>query len=258
MSLPIRPRGVLVGLLFLPLLHPYHAQAQVVTGIVLDAISGEAVAAVELVLLTSADKVARVGITGSDGGFTIEAEHTGRYRIHTNRIGYEGVTSDPFDLLVGDTVQVELRIGVAAVGLAPLRVVSIRDQLVLDERLERYGFYGRKDLYGTRYGFAEFFDYDQIRDRRALAVSDLLRLSRRIRIIPTGGREVDIRGPQNCRPAYLLNGILLRTRGESINDLVAVPEIIALEVYMGRVGPWGHCVIAIWTGYHDGMSDRAR
>lgn len=229
-------------------------RSQTVVGTVVDAASAEPLDAVELVLVNSRGVIAVVGITGEDGRFTLIAPHTGTYQVRAHRIGYAEAATPHFDLLPDDTVQVVVRIGVDAVAIEPIRVTSERGPLVLDRRLERFGFYERQYFYGAS-GSGEFFDYDDIQERGlVLRTSDLFRLSRRIRIRHTGGRGIEIRGASGCRPSYVLNGNPARLRGDRIDEVIHPSEVVAVEFYMGTIGPWGSCVIAIWTGYHDSMA----
>lgn len=96
--------------------------------------------------------MARGTLSNEFGRFLMEAPRTGRYRLQIERIGYMSTTSDEVDLLPPDTVDVEMRIAVEAVILAPLIVTSDRGPLVMDTRLASWGSYDRRTWDGTAFG----------------------------------------------------------------------------------------------------------
>jgi hypothetical protein len=230
---------------------------QVLVGVVIDDATGEGVGGTAVELLGSAGNVNNTVLTDSAGAFLVEAEVTGRYTIRTRRLGYAEYTSDAIDLVRGDTVSVELRMGVEAIPLGALTARVDRDLLILDPRLERLGFYERRDLYEDKMGFAVFLEPEDIRDRHPFRTTDLFQAMRRIRLDYLGGRRVEVRDLSGRPVTYCVDGTPLRPRrGESIDDYVHPASIAAVEVYMGDIGP-AHlsCRIAIWTGYAEGKYD---
>ena len=122
--------------------------AQAIRGLVLDADTGHPVDGVSVMLMDSDDGVAKGVLSNEVGSFLILAPRTGRYRVQLERIGYETTTSAAIDLLPPDTVEVQLRMSMEVVVLAPLTITSERNPLVMDTRLASWGYYDRKAHYG--------------------------------------------------------------------------------------------------------------
>ena len=76
-----------------------------------------------LVLLLDLSGVTRGGyLTNPAGRFLISAPGPGRYVLRTERIGYETVTSDPFVLSPGETLNLQLEVAESPILLEELRV----------------------------------------------------------------------------------------------------------------------------------------
>lgn len=104
---------------------PAAAEAQTVSGIVLDAAADQRVAGVTLVLRNeSGDAVARAR-TGEDGRFTLVARSPGPHTLEAERLGYAPL--EPRSLTLGrELVEIELRITRAPVEMDPLTVTARR------------------------------------------------------------------------------------------------------------------------------------
>ena len=77
--------------------------AQVVRGQLVEAETGRPIAGALIVLLDASDAAVGGSLTNSSGGFEIEAPQAGRYRLRSQRIGFQSNVSSPFDLLAGET-----------------------------------------------------------------------------------------------------------------------------------------------------------
>lgn len=242
---------------------------QAVRGRLVDDETGDPIVAANLSLLAGAqgDEVIRRVLTDDDGRFHIDQGRQGRYRLRAERIGYEAVTSPPFDLVGQDTLEVELRASVQAVPLAPLTVISDRPALILSLRLENSGFRERENTWGRNgLGFGYFLERADWERRAPSRVSDILVDLPGVHVLGAGGRKQIIRmrsitsfsDPTGCTPMYYLDGAPLRfPGGESIDDLISAWSITAIEVYPGlaKPGEFMHMLdsacgaIVIWTGF---------
>lgn len=227
---------------------PGPGAAQVIEGRLLADPTDEPISGAVVTLLNRDHHVLRTVSTTDEGAFSIRAPGPGRYHLRGSRIGYEEAVTSPFDVLADEVVEVEFHLSTEAILLAPLTVVGDRPALVLDGRLERWGYYERKELYGTKAGFGRFLDREAIDRRVAFWVSDLLWDVPGIRVQPTGRRGVAVRGRAGRPCAFYLDGMIFR----GFSDGVVIPsDLAAVEVYPGMVAPGRFggegCVIALWT-----------
>lgn len=243
---------------------PRAVMTQVVEGRVLGSAEGEPVdgATVQL-LLSNRDRVLRTAVTGEDGSFSIEAPASAAYVLRASRIGYETVTTAPFDLVMNTApFVVEVLLGIDAVPLAPLVVVSERPLRLGEQRLRTVGYYEREEGWGREgLGFGHFLGPEDLAEMHAFRTSEILEGVPGVRIEGAGARQniVTMR-PQasfterRCVPVVFVNGGAAAT-GATIDDVVTPRDISAIEVYPGTSMPArfiranNRCgVIAIWTG----------
>lgn len=250
---------------------PAPMTGQVLTGRLLDDQTGDPVpgANVTLLLGERVKEVIKRSMTDENGGFSVAAKGGGRFRIRVDRIGYKEVLSPHFDLVRDDTLEVELRMSVDAVPLAPLTVVSDRSPLLLSRHYEIGGFIERKYTYGDEgLGVGTFLEREDWEHRSPVLISDLLRTVRGVRV--RGGavrlRTTSISEPLGCLPEWYLDGQHIRfnlsqndpsgLRGESMDDLISVISLAAVEVYHGNSKPpqfmdmGNHAcgAIVLWSG----------
>lgn len=241
-----------------------HASAQSISGRLLDHESDQPIANADISLLRDDDTVAGA-ITGLDGAFSITDVRPGEYRLRTQHIGYQSVTSPVFRVRSEDALMVELRAAVTAVPLAPLTIVSGRRPVLNARKLEIVGFYERMSSWGeTGLGFGHFLQPADLDNRRATRVSDLLRDLPGVYVEGAGGRSQTILmrsvtniSKRRCEPAIYLDGLMLRLDpGESIDALVTAESVSAIEVYPGinKPGEFGQMIddacgaLVLWTG----------
>jgi hypothetical protein len=74
------------------------ARAQIVRGQVLEGGSNSPVEGAMVVLLEPAGHVVRRVLTDRSGGFIIRSDRPGQFMIRVDRIGYESLTTEPFDV----------------------------------------------------------------------------------------------------------------------------------------------------------------
>lgn len=78
-------------------------RAQAVRGQLVEAETRRPIAGALIVLLDASDAAVGGSLTNSAGGFEIEAPQPGRYRLRSQRIGFQSNVTSPFDLLAGET-----------------------------------------------------------------------------------------------------------------------------------------------------------
>jgi hypothetical protein len=182
------------------------------------------------------------GESSERGGFMTSELPLGTYWVEVERIGFASVSDS---LTIGEAGELDFDIGLvpSTISLEPILVaVHRRDRLV------DLGFYERR-----RVGLGYFLTRQEIEERNALSVSDLFRRVPGARVVgnsPTSTAAVQLRG--GCRPILVLDGHLL-TRPVSLDDLLQVSHLEALEVYHGATAPvqysrQGTCgTIILWT-----------
>lgn len=236
------------------------AAAQVVQGRLLEAGTGDPLAAATIQLRQAErrKRVVAAGVTDGDGRFVLRAPATGTYVLHAERLGFKAVNSPRFDLIAGaEPLEVELSLGVEAVPLAPLAILSDRPAR-LNLRLQAY--YDRRKEWGKEgLGFGYFLEGEELRN--ATRVSDLVGRVPGVWVQAVGGtrRSVVMRGPytiqqvDRCVPTVFVDGEQAGT-GTDIDDLVSPAEVAAIEVYPGISKPpelekGQLCgAVVIWTG----------
>jgi 5-hydroxyisourate hydrolase-like protein (transthyretin family) len=102
---------------------PLHAQ--LVRGEVLEAESGVPIAGAMVVVLDADENVTARALTDDMGRFAVDVRSTGSYRARIDRIGYESLTTDPFDVPADGTFQ-RILVPIRAVDLAALDVSAAR------------------------------------------------------------------------------------------------------------------------------------
>ncbi len=229
---------------------PVPASAQTLSGRVLDILTRQPLAGVELKLMQG-DRVVGLTVSDSVGRFSVDAPGRGRYRLGGTRLGYADALSDYLELAAATSVSADLLMSSTPVKVAPLVLATPRDPY-----LETHGFYQRQ-ISGT----GDFMTGDQIMRRNPSTVSDLLRGLRGIKIQRVSyNNEVYFAGA-NCYPSIIVDGQTLRWGGKTVgasqplDDLVRIGHIDAIEAYRGGsgapteyMGPNAGCgVILIWT-----------
>jgi hypothetical protein len=230
--------------------------AQVVQGQLLDTATDQPVASVTVQLLRGeeGDNAATTDATDEQGHFVLHAPASGTYRLRTTRIGYQPVTTRPFELLrEEDPIEVEVRISAVAVPLAPLTIVSERAARSGNLHLEIAGYYERERTWGRQgLGLGQFLKREEIMNTNPSRVSDALRMLRGVRVKGAGGRRQVITLRGGCNPRVYVDGVRAAT-GRNIDQLLSPWSLAAIEIYPGLAKPAkftrGLCgVIVLWTG----------
>lgn len=261
------------ALAFLLLLPAVPAEAQTVMGRILDAASGRPIYTADVTVLGTDGSVAGRASTDEAGRFQVKLAGAGGYQVRVERIGYEMIVSDPFELADGQEGVLDTSLQPSAIELDPVEAVVAGG---LDPRLVSVGFYKRQEKKWGR-----FLTREDIEAKSALRATDLVHGIAGLQVV--NGRDVNtwdvtmrsgrssfIRSKgKPCFPAIGVDGFVVRPGGyddpetftkEDVeigrwNDLVPPETIEAMEVYprsaglpawiSGYVSPCG--AIVIWT-----------
>lgn len=214
-------------LLLLAVAPPAEAQdggTAVIVGQVVDAGTERPIPAASI-RLEGADRV-----TGSDeeGGFTFEDVALGTYRLRVTHLSYETVEDTIRLAEDGAIYDARIRLSADAIELSGIVVEVWRTPGILSDvhaRLERR----------DRMGLGEVFDRQRIDQSGAHRVSHLIDLLPGTRLQPIPGRvgatELRLHARNDCAPSYYLDGLATQIPGGSVDDLVPLRDVEAVEVY---------------------------
>ena len=221
---------------------PLSGQAMGIQGRLLADDTGGPIAGAAITLLDRDQVRLLVRLTGEDGAFLLPVARLGRYHLHAAFLGYAEVTSPALDVRLNEVVQIELRLSVEPIPLAPLTVISDRPALVFHPRLERVGYYERKAEYEIRQG--QFFDYEEVQRHHTLL--QLLSARPGIRIRSAGGRSLVATDRRGRFLTLCIDGLKM---GHLTQDVwVSHSQIIGVEVYAGVWQSAARCTVMVWTG----------
>ena len=243
---------------------PAPVLAQSIVGKVLDSESSEPLVGAEIILLDDAGRPRVRGFSDTGGGFRIETQGAGRYRLRVAHLGHLEYTSTDIRVSRGDVVTVEIRMGMHAIPLDPLTVVAppshqsahLRE---FNERRENPG--GLGGYYMTR---------DQVERRPATTATKLLLELPAVRVQPiiTENNPMGLdrslivlqgtSGP--CVANVFVDGLRARQSVDhSLDDLLDPSLIAGVELYprallapiQYQVDP-GCGVVLYWTARPEG------
>jgi hypothetical protein len=236
-----RPANACVCLLLLlvfvdVIVQPAQLLAQRVVGTVLEDRSHTPIVDAQVALVDQHAATRSVISTDSSGGFVLSVP-AGRYTIHVLRLGYQAYTSPVLELQAGETIAVEISMGVGAVPLDPIRVVT--------RSAPRHGgvaeFYERRDDPARSGGY--FFSREDL-DRSAIArTTTLLMRVPNIELVPLARGVYDteryfirfrggVNGTGSCSPALYLDGVRIQqTEGVTVDEYFDPSQLEGIEVY---------------------------
>jgi hypothetical protein len=207
---------------------------QVVRGRTLDAVTGDAMADVAVTARDASGARHAEAVSTAAGAFVLHIRFAGDYVLEAARLGYDTVRTAPMRVAAGEEVEVELRLGVRALALAPVTVVArrIEDRLDRDRREMRE----RVDLYYDR-------EMGGILRREDVLRAPGVRLTELLR--------EHLPGRLRCTPAFYLNGILTQ---RIMLEEMSLGHIETIELYRGPsaggsrfTDPRGCGVVLVWT-----------
>ena len=189
--------------------------AQTVRGVVIDELGNRSVAAAAVLLLAEDGTISGGIISDSTGAYSITVAAPGKYSIRVDRSGYGTLTTPPFDIAVGDNIDLELRVSRQTIVLDPVTVTGVA---------ERTGPGPLADFYRRqRRGMGAFVTRDEIELRGNPDFTSLLRAKgHQVRIVRLGGLAYSVRFAgtggaqgQDCIPVVYYDGFKLG----SIDDI---------------------------------------
>ncbi len=235
------------------------AASQLVYGFVVDATTGERLAASYVALLDTSGTVVATGYAGATGDFALRAPGKRLYRLRASRLGYEGLATETIDLRSEPSVSLLVRLHPVPIPLPSLTVQAERRVA----RLREEGFYDRKKI-----GFGHFVTPEMLERHHLRSVADIARFFPGADgVYAPGGRPVDLilrggrglRKGRTCLPSILVDGVLRRdastNAAPSLDDVVDIADVLAVEVYpdaagmpVQAAGLGGFCgAILLWT-----------
>jgi hypothetical protein len=197
--------------------------------------------------------------TDSTGGFVLSAA-AGQYTIHVSRLGYQEYSSPVIELAAGETVSVEISLGVNAVPLDPIRVVA-RSSAIRGGVAE---FYDRRDDPARTGGY--FFSREDLDRNPVSRTTTLLVRVPNVELVPLARGTFDteryfirFRGGANgtgsCSPAVYLDGVRIQQNERvTLDEYVDPWQLEGIEVYnRTAIAPVQYTgnndcgVVAFWT-----------
>lgn len=218
---------------------PGGVRAQLLRGKVLDAGSGEPVAAAEVWVRTPAGAEVARALSRGDGWFSTSLESVAPPAIlvlRVSRIGYDSTATTSVRLSKNEDLEVEIRVRPKAVNLPGIEVVA----QPLTRYLAANGFYQRKKM-----GHGGFLDESQIDAKHPVFSHDLLKGTSGIRLVPTKWGDYEpliTRGgglARICLPTVWIDGMRVRGSGNDLTPFIELDRLVrpedigGFEVYRG-------------------------
>ena len=175
-------------------------------------------------------RVRATAVTDDRGAFAIRAGRAGTWTLDVQRIGFAAWKSDPFDVGDTDEFELEIRLGVDAVPLEPVRVVASAPGPGAEFRRRMV----------TRGGTGRFIGRAEIGQATSARTSDLLRNVPGLTLEPvldprlpgSGAARYRVTGRGGCPAALFLDGLPVRqTDLMTVDDLTDPRTLEGLEIY---------------------------
>ena len=185
------------------------APAQTIIGRALDLTSGSPVVAAEIELVDGTGEARARSITDSLGQFRLTGPQPGKYFVRANSIGYAVTRTDTVTLSDRVELQVELRLSVTAVPVAPLRIVS--------QRTVRPGYlaaYYDRAEWSRKSGLGRVYTREEVSRMGSTRVGSLLS-----QFPPRSG----------CRYTYMLDNLPMAP--EEIDRSILMDDVEGIEIY---------------------------
>lgn len=197
------------------------------SGVVVDAASGDPVAGarIHLLSLAGAAPVDPVDADGA-GGFRLPSVDPGTYLLRIVRIGYRTLT-DTLRLVGGGDTRVRASLVPEALDLEPMVVTVSSRRPAFLQAFERR----------RARGMGSFLTREDIEERRPWVTSDLFRMLPGVRVVrrnDTDGPLLTMRG--RCLPQLYIDGIRAN-QSVSLDFSLSPDDIEAVEVYSSATAP---------------------
>jgi len=202
-------------------------RAQVVSGLVISELGSRPLPGAQIALVRVNGGNLSGWTADAEGRFVTRTLDAGSYRIRVNHLGHVEYWSDPIDLTPGMALDLEIRLGVDAIPLEPLRVVTRRAQA--GGRLQ--GFLERKNDPSLG-GF--FITREDIERRVVATPSRLLLGAPGVTIANVGGLGLDdsLIMIGACVARTFVDGVrVTQTAQHSVDEIIDLESIGGVEVY---------------------------
>jgi hypothetical protein len=214
------------------------------TGRVADAV-GAAIVKAEILITNTAIRAE----TGTDGRFELEGLPSGAVEVIVRRLGFSPAKI-PLQLDVGELRDIRVLLSPVAFVIDSVSVVA--EARVIEKAFN--GFESRKSR-----GFGTFITREQIDKKNPRTTTDLFRTVSGVKLLRENGTPTVVSTRLGtmayCPVRYFIDGASYPLYGQSIDTMIQVVDIGAIEVYPGGAtvppqfgGRESACgVIAIWT-----------
>lgn len=171
-------RPVVCAILLFGALAPLHGQTLI--GRIIDDSTRLPVASAVIRLMNDRETDVSRDVSDSGGKFVLVASRQGRFRMHFQRVGYQPILTQPFQLRAGQTAQYQLL--VHAVSPFALDTLTVEGRLVVPVKLA--DFNRRRVL-----GFGEFITWREFQVWYPRAVTDVIRRLTVFEVLPNSARS---------------------------------------------------------------------
>ncbi len=205
-----------------------HLAAQTIRGTLLQVGSDAPINLGSVVMLTESGDSIGAALTNERGEFSVTAPEPGTFLLHAEAFGHHPRTAGVFELGRDAEMTIEFRLAIQVFELEGLEITA--DQIEQPE-LVRNGFYTR-----LQRGLGHFITPSDLQDTMALQTQDLFFRMGRVRVVYGGisGDRVVMRGPWGyCSPMIYVDGMRVELSGTSLNHIVPLHILEAVEVYRG-------------------------
>lgn len=206
-----RAELVLLALGLTASLAPARVGAQSIVGRVFDELTGTPVVAADVQLVDPSGLVRGRSVADTVGWFRITAPIPGSYRVRAVSLGYAQLETEVLALDKGVELELELRLGTAAVALEPLKVISTRSY-----RVGRLSEYYDRAAWTRKTGLGRVYMRDDIERLHPYDISSLLRM-----VPPRSG----------CPMTYMLDGLAIDAG--TLDSMIRPEDVEGVEIYRG-------------------------
>jgi Carboxypeptidase regulatory-like domain/TonB-dependent Receptor Plug Domain len=249
-----------VAILFAVCTAPGTAHAQVLVGHVIEEESRAPVPRAQLSLHGPGGEIVAEALSDTTGHFRMAAPLPGTYTLDVRHVAFADFVSRTIEVVGGELVEVEVRLGRVVIPLEPLVVrARSRESGRLSEFHQRL----------ATHNFGRFITRSDLDGRAHARVTDILRTVPGITMVPVRARGrsgperyiVAMRGsPGLCEPAVYVDGVLVRQgAGATLDEFITPDMLEGAEIYTSTVGapsqyqqPGACGVILFWTRQGDG------
>jgi hypothetical protein len=226
-------------------------EAQTIDGLLLERGTDRPIDLALVTLHTAEGDSVSSTLTDASGRFRVEASWGGDFLLSATALGYRSTTAGVFELGEGGRITLEFRLEAQAIEIGGI-TIEARSSLLNQPNLIRNGFVER-----AQRGFGRFITPADIEKSATRSTTELLTQTGRITTrYAIGGDRILMRGQVGyCTPTVYLDGVRYSMTSMSVDQLVSVSALEAVEVYRTANeapvryggGMSGCGIILLWT-----------